>query len=348
MALALAVGVACAVLVALGNPGNMGVCGACHLRDVAGALGISTGGPAIFRPEISGVVLGALAFTLASGRFVARSGRHAVARFVLGVLMGLAALVFLGCPFRLLQRLGGGDLNAWVALPGFVLGVGLGLFLERRGYSVGRTSPAPAPVGLLGPLLFAGLLVAFLVGGLLKGPGPGSTTGPAHAPWQAALGIALVAGALLSATGFCAVSAARQAFVRPRGMLLGAAALILGYALAAAISGRFALSWTAPLAHSDALWSFLALVLLGLTGALAGGCPVRQVVMTGEGNGDAFVTVAGIALGGSLAHAWGTVSVAASASAAGGATEHGRTAVLVGLALAVAYGFFVARADRRG
>ena len=343
MALALAVGIGSAVLVALGNPGNMGVCGACFLRDISGSIGLSGGGPAIFRPEIAGVALGALAFTLASGRFVARSGSHAAARFLLGALMGIAALVFLGCPFRLLQRLGGGDLNAWVALPGFVLGVGLGLLLERRGYSVGKTAPAPAPVGLLGPLVFAGLLVAFLVGGMLRGPGPGSDAKPAHAPWQAALGIALVAGVLLSATGFCAVSAARQVFTRPRGMLLGATALILGYALIAAMTGRFELSWNAPLSHPDALWSFLALVLLGLTGALAGGCPVRQVVMTGEGNGDAFVTVAGIALGGTLAHAWGTVSVATTATAAaGGTSESGRTAVIVGLVLAGAYGLATA------
>jgi YedE family putative selenium metabolism protein len=258
--------------------------------------------------------------------------------------MGLAALVFLGCPFRLLQRLGGGDLNAWIALPGFVLGVGIGLFLERRGYSVGRTAPAPAPVGLLGPLVFVGLVAAFLVGGLLRGPGPGATTGPAHAPWAAALGIALVSGVLLSATGFCAVSAARQVFAGPRGMLLGAAALVLGFALVAAINGKLAFTWTAPLSHPDVLWSALALVLLGLTGALAGGCPVRQVVMTGEGNGDAFVTVVGIALGGALAHAWGTVSIAASATATGGATANGRTVVVVGLVVAGLYGLLVARA----
>lgn len=344
MALSLAVGVGAALLVGQGNPGHMGVCGACFLRDVAGSLGFSTGGPTIFRPEVTGVVLGALAAALLTGRFTARSGSHAAARFLLGALMGLAALVFLGCPFRLLQRLGGGDLNAWVALPGFVLGTGLGLFFERRGYAPGRTSPAPAPLGLLGPLVFLGLLVAFLAGGMLRGPGPGSDAKPAHAPWGLALGIALAVGALLSATGFCAVSAARQVFVRPRGVLFGAAALILGYALVSSLDARFALSWHAPLSHGDVLWSFLALALLGLAGALAGGCPVRQLVMTGEGNGDAFVTVAGIAIGASLAHAWDAVSVPATATAPGGATDAGRTVVVVGLVLAAAYGALVARA----
>jgi len=44
------------VLVYLGNPGNMGVCGACFLRDVTGALGMIVG-PRIFRPEVAGVML---------------------------------------------------------------------------------------------------------------------------------------------------------------------------------------------------------------------------------------------------------------------------------------------------
>jgi YedE family putative selenium metabolism protein len=337
------VGAGAAAIVALGNPGNMGVCGACFLRDFAGALGLSTG-PAIFRPEIAGVVLGATLLALARRSFVARSGSHAVARFVLGAWMAVGALVFLGCPFRTLQRLGGGDLNAWVALPGFVAGAGAGLYFERRGYSVGKTAPAPAVVGLLGPLLVAGALVAFLVGGALRGPGPGATTGPPHAPWAAALGISLAVGVLLSATGFCAVSAARQVFQRPRAVLAAAGAMVAGYAAVSAATGSFSASFAAPLAHSDALWSALGLALVGFAGALAGGCPVRQMVMAGEGNGDAFVTAAGIAIGGAAAHGWGMVSAFSTPTTAGGSTPAGRVAVVVGLAFCAAFAFLVARA----
>ena len=342
VALTAAVGAGAAALVALGNPGNMGICGACFLRDLAGAIKLSPG-PAIFRPEVAGVILGAMLLALARRSFVARSGSHAVARFALGMLMAFGALVFLGCPFRLLQRLGGGDLNAWSALPGFVAGVGAGLWLERSGYSVGKTTPSPTAVGLIGPLVVLGLLVAFLVGGVLAGPGPGGQGPPPHAAWGYALGISLAVGAALSAAGFCAVSAARQVFQRKRSMLLGAAALVATYAAVAAATGRFSLSSTAPLAHGDWLWNVLGLAVVGLCGALAGGCPVRQMVMAGEGNGDAFVTVAGLTVGGALAHAWGVVSIPASATAAGGSTPAGRTAALVGLALALAYGFAVAR-----
>src|ERR1700694_843960 len=121
------VGVLAALLIILGNPGNMGICGACFLRDTAGALGQFTGdGPRIFRPELVGLILGAFLLRLVQGRSEGRAGAHSAARFFLGIWMGIGALVFLGCPFRMLQRIGGGDLNAVVGLGGFILGVGVG------------------------------------------------------------------------------------------------------------------------------------------------------------------------------------------------------------------------------
>ncbi len=336
------VGVAAALLVAAGNPPNMGICGACFLRDVAGAVGLHDKAPvAVFRPEIVGLMLGALALAVARRKFQARSGSHAATRFLMGVLMAFGALVFLGCPFRLLQRLGGGDLNAVVGGAGLVAGVGVALGLERRGYSVGRTSPAPAPVGLLGPGVLLLLLALFLAGGVLRGPGPGEGTGPAHAPWWMALGIAAAAGAALSATSFCAISATRQVFGGPRRMLAGAGLLVLGYAAVAAATGRFSAGFDRqPVAHTEHLWNFLAVALTGLAAALAGGCPVRQVVMAGEGNGDAFLAVAGLVTGGALAHGLGI------ASSPAGTTPAGRTVVVAGLAVATVYGLAVAAASR--
>lgn len=344
------VGAAAAWLVALGNPGNMGICGACFLRDLAGALGLLSGkGPACFRPELAGLVLGAFLWKLTGGSFQARSGSHAASRFVLGIWMGIGALAFLGCPFRMLQRLGGGDLAAWCALPGFVAGVFIALQFERKGYTVGATSPAPAPVGLLAPLAAIALLLLYLKGGRLLGPGPADAAlKPAHAPWHVALGIALAAGAALSATGFCAISAARQIF-QPgkKAMLLAALVFVAGYAAISAGTGKFTLSMSGqPIAHADLLWNVLALALLGMTGALAGGCPVRQVVMTGEGNGDAFVTASGILAGGALAHTLGLAAVAASPDAAGGVPFAGKLAVACGIAFSLAYGLAVARINK--
>lgn len=339
------VGAFAAALVAAGNPGNMGVCGACFLRDWAGALGFTTGkGPACFRPELVGIVFGALLWKLLRRDFVARSGSHAGPRFFLGLWTGLAALVFLGCPFRLLQRLGGGDLNAWVALPGFVLGVGAALCLEKRGYSVGKTSPAPVPVGLIGPLVAAGLLALFLAGGILLGPGPGDPAKPLHAPWALALGIAAPVGIILSATGFCAISAARRVFQPGKAMLGAALALIAGYAAVLAMTGRFHPGFSGQTAaHADHFWSFLAIGLVGFCGALAGGCPVRQVVMAGEGNADALVTAAGILAGGALAHTLGIAGTAATAEAAGGVPLAGQAAVVAGWLVCALYGWGVSR-----
>ncbi len=345
------VGAAAAWLVALGNPGNMGICGACFLRDWAGALGMLSGkGPACFRPELAGLLLGAFFRKLTGGSFQARSGSHAASRFVLGVWMGIGALVFLGCPFRMLQRLGGGDLTAWYALPGFFAGVFVALQCEKRGYTVGATSPAPAPVGLLAPLAAAALLLLFLKGGRLSGPGPGDLAGkPPHAPWLLSLGTTLAAGAVLSATGFCAISAARQVFQSgKKAMLVAALAFVAGYAALSAGTGKFGLSVTGqPIVHADLLWNALALALLGMTGALAGGCPVRQVVMAGEGNGDAFVTASGILAGGALAHTMGLAAAPATADLAGGVPFAGKVAVACGIGFTLAYGAVVAAINRK-
>jgi YedE family putative selenium metabolism protein len=198
------VGVLAALMVALGNPGNMGICGACFLRDTAGALGLfAADGPRIFRPELVGLILGAFLFRLLLGRSEGRAGGHSAARFFLGIWMGIGALVFLGCPFRVLQRLGGGDLNAWVGLPGFIAGVGIGRLFEKRGYTAGKTAAVLTPAGLPPLVLALGVMVIFLAGKMPFGPGPSDlTVKPAHAAWYWALGIAVVCGVILSLTGF--------------------------------------------------------------------------------------------------------------------------------------------------
>ena len=55
------IGVIAVVLTVLGNPGNMGFCIACFLRDIAGATKLHTAGAVQYvRPEIIGLVLGAM------------------------------------------------------------------------------------------------------------------------------------------------------------------------------------------------------------------------------------------------------------------------------------------------
>ena len=110
-----AVGLAAIFLMLLGNPANMGFCIACFLRDIAGACGLHNAAKVQYvRPEIIGLVLGALAMSLATREFRARAGSAPAVRFVLGGFVMIGALAFLGCPLQMVLRLGGGDLNALV------------------------------------------------------------------------------------------------------------------------------------------------------------------------------------------------------------------------------------------
>ena len=112
-----AVGLAALILTALGNPTNMGFCIACFLRDISGAVGLHSAAKVQYvRPEIIGLVLGAFIMSVASKEFKARAGSSPAIRFVLGAFVVIGALAFLGCPLRMVLRLGGGDLNALVGL----------------------------------------------------------------------------------------------------------------------------------------------------------------------------------------------------------------------------------------
>ena len=133
------IGAAAVLLTALGNPGNMGFCIACFLRDIAGALGLHSAGVVqYFRPEIVGLVLGSLVMSVAAKEFKAKGGSAPVTRFVLGMFVMIGALMFLGCPLRMVIRLGGGDLNALVGLVGFIVGILVGCVCLKKGFSLKR------------------------------------------------------------------------------------------------------------------------------------------------------------------------------------------------------------------
>ena len=136
------IGALAILLTAQGNPANMGFCIACFLRDIAGGLGLHRAGAVMYlRPEIAGLGLGATLIALAKGEFRARGGANPLLRFGLGFLMMIGALVFLGCPLRMVLRLAGGDLNALVGLLGFIAGIYAGVLALKSGYNSGRSVP---------------------------------------------------------------------------------------------------------------------------------------------------------------------------------------------------------------
>ena len=120
----LVIGVIASLLVLFGNPKNMGFCIACFLRDTAGGLGLhSAAAVQYIRPEIIGLVLGSFLMALCKKEFSARGGSAPVTRFVLGMFVMVGCLMFLGCPFRMILRLAGGDLNALLGLAGYYGGM---------------------------------------------------------------------------------------------------------------------------------------------------------------------------------------------------------------------------------
>lgn len=49
------------------------------------------------------------------------------------------------------------------------------------------------------------------------------------------------------------------------------------------------------------LWNFLGLYTVGLAAVMAGGCPLRQLILAGQGNNDSAVTFLGLLVGAAFA-----------------------------------------------
>ena len=83
------------------------------LRDTAGSIGLHQAAPLQYiRPELIGLIFGALVSALFAKEFRARGGSSPFIRLILGAFAMIGALTFLGCPWRAYLRLGGGDLSA--------------------------------------------------------------------------------------------------------------------------------------------------------------------------------------------------------------------------------------------
>ena len=158
------VGVFAPLLQRWGNPGNMGICVACMERDIAGALGLHRAAVVQYiRPEIIAFVLGAFIAALLFREFKPRGGSSPIIRFFLGFFAMVGALVFLGCPWRALLRLAGGDGNAILGLAGLAAGIWVGVLFLKSGYTLGRSQKEMKFSGWVFPLAMVGLLVLLLV-----------------------------------------------------------------------------------------------------------------------------------------------------------------------------------------
>jgi hypothetical protein len=294
-----------------------------------------------FRRGVLGFVLGSFGAALIFQDFKPRGGSAPLARFVLGMTAMIGALVFLGCPWRTLLRLAGDDGNALFGVAGLVAGVWVGTLFFKQGYSLGRSSKQSYGTGLLMPLLIGGLLLLRLifppVAGQaqnevlfysLKGPGA------AYAPVAVSFGIGLHVGLLAQRSRFCTMGALRDLILfRQWHLFSGFLALVAAAWLTNLAFGQFHLGFEKqPVAHTQAFWNFAGMLVAGLSFALAGGCPGRQLFMSGKGDADAALFVLGMITGAAFSHNFGL------ASSPAGIGPHGVAAVALSLFLCILIG----------
>ena len=277
-------GVVAVLLAIFGNPGNMAICIACFIRDTAGALGMHQAAVVQYaRPEIIGIVLGAFIISVVTKEYRSTAGSSPMIRFVLGIIIMIGALLFLGCPLRMVLRMAAGDLNAYVGLIGFVAGIATGIVALKQGFSLGRAHETNKMNGAVLPVLMLGILVMILMGSSLliaSEKGPGSM----HAPvWLALIG-GIVFGALAQKTRMCFAGSIRDIMLMKNFDLFSVIAALFGVMLIYNIAtGNFHLSFSGqPVAHAQHLWNILGMYIVGLAATLAGGCPLRQLVLAGQ------------------------------------------------------------------
>lgn len=335
------VGLLAALLVKFGNPVNMGVCIACFYRDIVGGLGLHRAELVQYlRPEIPGLILGSFSISKFKGEFKARGGSSPVLRFVLGFFLMIGALIFLGCPLRMILRLANGDLNALIGLLGYIVGIVIGIQFLKRGFTFGKSSKQPEAGGYIMPLL-AFVLILLVTAApsfiFFSEKGPGSMA----APIAISLSAGLLLGILLQRTRLCTAGGIRDAILIRDFHFLWGLLGIFAFALLGNLifnPQTFKIAFAEqPIAHSDHLWNFLGMTLAGICAVLLGGCPLRQTILAGEGDTDAVVTILGLMAGAAFAHNFG---LAASPQGVG---INGKIAVGIGFFIVLSIAFHIVK-----
>lgn len=293
-----------AVLLAIfGNPKNMAFCIACFIRDTAGAMHFHNAEVVQYvRPEIIGIIFGAFVISLLTKEYRSTAGSSPALRFFLGVIMMVCALVFLGCPLRMILRMAAGDISSYVGLVGFAGGVATGAFFLKKGFSLGRAYTAKKESGYALPIVVVILFILVVAVPALfafSEKGPGSM----HAPMWMALVIGLLVGVIAQKSRMCFAGSLRDIILlkdfRLVSVIGGVFIAMLVYNIA---SGNFAFVAFGPVAHAQTLWNILSMYAVGFAAVLLGGCPLRQLVLAGTGSSDSAITVLGMFVGAGLAH----------------------------------------------
>lgn len=329
-------GAVAVALAALGNPAATGLCASCFLVNVAGAIHLhAKSAQSYLRPELLGIVLGAFFAAFSAREFRVRGGSSPLVHLVGGAFLIFGCEVFIGCPIKGLLRSAGGGAAGIVGIAGLVAGVLFSLPFLSDGFQLGGKKPLPESAGLLLPAAAFLLLAAATLGAdFAVAAGPG---GARHAPFAVSAAAGLFFGAVGQRSRFCITGSVKNAVVaRDFRDALGAAAFLLVALALSAARGSFSPTLAfEPGAHTDLLWAFLAMAVVGFGAILLSGCPFRQLVLAAGGDLDACAGVAGMLLGASLSVSLGI------ASSPDGVTSAGKLAVLAGAV------FFLAAARRK-
>lgn len=168
--------------------------------------------------------------------------------------------------------------------------------------------------------------------------------GGTRAPLYISLAAGLVFGVVTQRSRFCTVGGIRDAFlVRRYDLLFGVLGLLVGVFAASTVFGTFKLGFEGqPAAHTMQLANFGAMVIAALAAVLAGGCPLRQMVMGAEGDTDAMSFIAGMMAAAFFAHRF---NIAATAD---GITSPGWIALVAAAFVVVGIGFWKSGAPVSG
>ena len=319
------IGLLAVISVYFGNPKNMGICVACFIRDISGSLGLHSAAVVQYaRPEIMGMILGSFIIAVCRKEFSSRGGSSPFIRFCLGFMIMVGALMFLGCPTRMVLRLAGGDFNAIFGILGFAVGIVIGIVFLNKGFSLKRNYKETKMEGYILPLINIVLFIMVSTSSTLlifSKEGPGSM----HAPAIIALIIGLAVGIICQRTRLCMAGGIRDLILfKDSYLICGFLAMLVAAFIGNLVFGFFNPGFVEqPIAHNDWLWNFLGMVVVGWGSILLGGCPMRQLILAGEGNIDSVVTILGFLVGGAFAHNFKL------ASSAEGPTLNGQIAVIL-------------------
>lgn len=309
------IGLAGVILSFLGNPPNTGFCVSCFMENIAGSLGLHGNiRMQYIRPEIIGFVLGSFFISIYKKEFSATAGSSPLLKFFVGILLIVGCSVFMGCPIKMVFRISAGDLTALLGLAGLAAGVYIGLKFIEGGFSLGKPVRLPAGNAFLIPaLMFFFLMFLLWKPAFISLSSKGA--GAQYAPLYISLFAGLVAGALAQRSGFCITGGIARLFLwgpkevkgcpKSTGLLMGIVSFFMIALFASIITGQFSLGWNGqPSSNESHVWNFLGMLLVGFGSVLIKGCPFRQLVLAGQGDGDAGAAVLGMLAGGALVQNW--------------------------------------------